>query len=77
MRRKKSSPKPREFKSKSCVHHWVIDQVDQGVCRRCGAKRDFRALQERELHRRKDIMLSAQSAGGKITHKRKQTATLQ
>jgi hypothetical protein len=27
-----------------CVHWWWIDGFNQGVCKRCGEKRDFAAL---------------------------------
>lgn len=30
-----------------CVHLWDIDDQDMGVCRKCGARRDFaKALRE-------------------------------
>ena len=28
-------------KQKACVHHWLIDDQHQGVCKYCLAKKDF------------------------------------
>ena len=24
-----------------CVHHWILDSTDRGVCKLCGAKKSF------------------------------------
>ncbi len=26
---------------KQCIHHWLIDQRNLGVCRKCGASKQF------------------------------------
>jgi hypothetical protein len=26
----------------SCVHHWMIDQTNHGVCKKCGSAQQFR-----------------------------------
>jgi len=31
-------------KSQGCVHHWLVDKNDVGVCRLCGENRDFGKL---------------------------------
>ena len=31
-----------------CIHHWVIDSNDIGVCKYCGQKRDFGKLQQKQ-----------------------------
>jgi hypothetical protein len=28
----------------TCVHYWHLDSEDNGVCKFCGERRDFRAL---------------------------------
>jgi len=28
----------------ACVHWWLIDAQNKGVCKKCGAHRDFQAL---------------------------------
>jgi len=34
-----------------CIHHWVIDFKDIGVCKYCGLKRDFRKLSRQSLRK--------------------------
>ena len=29
---------------KTCVHHWHIDNLDIGICQKCGEVRNFRQL---------------------------------
>ena len=24
-----------------CVHHWILDSFNQGVCKKCGREKDF------------------------------------
>jgi len=36
----KSMPSP-EDAAKSCVHHWMIDGKNNGVCKKCGAVKQF------------------------------------
>lgn len=31
-----------------CAHHWIIDNLDLGKCRKCGAVKDFRKLQAKK-----------------------------
>ncbi len=33
-----------------CVHHWLIDLKDQGVCKKCGATRDFPELRKKSTY---------------------------
>ena len=37
-----------EVMKRNCIHYWVIDCNDVGVCRCCGEVKDFRKLQRRE-----------------------------
>ena len=34
-----------------CIHHWVLDSKDIGVCKYCGNKRDFRRLSRQSLRK--------------------------
>ena len=44
-----------------CVHHWMLDSCDRGICKLCGQKRDFSPppirLTEQEKNR---IMINTQ-----------------
>ena len=24
-----------------CVHHWILDSCDKGICKKCGKEKDF------------------------------------
>ena len=37
----------RDMPETPCVHHWLIDLCNKGVCKKCGATRDFRKLQQK------------------------------
>lgn len=37
-------------KENKCRHYWIIDSIDIGVCKLCGAKRDFGKLQGRSSY---------------------------
>ena len=34
---------------KACIHHWVIDERNLGVCRKCGAGKQFPVLTDLSL----------------------------
>ncbi len=31
---------------KNCVHYWVIDNENRGKCKKCGSKREFKAVSQ-------------------------------
>jgi hypothetical protein len=44
----------------NCVHYWVLDCHDMGVCRKCAIVKDFREL--RETARLHQVALKVASA---------------
>jgi Fe2+ or Zn2+ uptake regulation protein len=38
-----------------CVHHWILDSCDKGVCKKCGKVKDFSQPIERLT--RKEVKL--------------------
>lgn len=33
-----------------CIHHWIIDQAGHGVCKKCGAEKDFPLINDYRLY---------------------------
>jgi len=48
-----------------CTHHWVIDQLNGGRCKKCPAVRDFGALMKRREREVAEIRQPARQHGGK------------
>ena len=56
---------------KQCVHHWVIDDLNVGRCKKCPAVKDFDALMNKDKNVA-EILHLAPKGGGKRGRKRKQ-----
>ena len=52
----------------ACVHHWVIDAENLGVCKKCGSTRRFRGWWDVSAIRR-GWARSQDSSGGDTTPK--------
>ncbi|GAG70862.1 unnamed protein product [marine sediment metagenome] len=48
-----------------CIHHWVIDSNNFGVCKYCGLKRDFGKLRQKQ----REKATEKQATIGRNTHK--------
>ena len=42
----------REDDGQQCIHHWLIDSKNLGVCKKCGERRQFRCWWEVASHER-------------------------
>jgi len=38
-----------------CVHHWILDSCDKGICKKCGREKDFSQPLERLI--KKEVKL--------------------
>jgi len=54
----------RDTKQETCIHYWVIDSSHHGVCKHCGAERDFptwETLMQEEYRRAKAASVRSQA----------------
>jgi len=60
-----------EVMKRNCIHYWVIDCNDVGVCRCCGEVKDFRKLQRRERDLGKLLRSERDEGTFQVTHGRR------
>jgi len=55
---------------KQCIHYWIVDNMNVGRCRYCGAVEDFGALMRRE--ERKNALKTVSLVESAAAKKRRQ-----
>ena len=53
-----------------CIHYWLIDSEDVGICKYCGATKNFRAVQAREKAERHKYLYQFKVTGNQGARKR-------